>query len=218
MNLNDPSLLCDKCYIDGQWIGSNQTFDVTNPATGDVVGSVPDLGVDETRQAIEAANAAFKEWAATPAKARGKILRNWFDLQIANKEDLAVIMTTEMGKPLAEARGEVEYAASFIEFYAEEAKRVYGETIPSHMPDRRIVVIKQPIGVIGAITPWNFPAAMITRKVGPALAAGCTAVCKPAGATPLTALASSPWANGREYPQGSSTSSPASARRRSAAS
>ncbi len=189
MNLNDPSLLCDKCYINGQWVGGNQTFDVTNPATGDVVGAVPDLGVEETRQAIEAANGAFKEWAATPAKARGKILRTWFDLQIANKEDLAVIMTTEMGKPLAEARGEVEYAASFIEFYAEEAKRVYGETIPSHMPDRRIVVIKQPIGVIGAITPWNFPAAMITRKVGPALAAGCTAVCKPAGATPLTALA-----------------------------
>ena len=189
MNLNDPTLLCDKCYINGQWVGGNQTFDVTNPATGDVVGAVPDLGVEETRQAIEAANEAFKEWAATPAKARGKILRNWFDLQIANKEDLALIMTTEMGKPLAEARGEVEYAASFIEFYAEEAKRVYGETIPSHMSDRRIVVIKQPIGVIGAITPWNFPAAMITRKVGPALAAGCTAVCKPAGATPLTALA-----------------------------
>ncbi len=189
MNLNDPSLLCDKCYINGQWVGGNQTFDVTNPATGDVVGPVPDLGVDETRQAIEAANDAFAAWAATPAKARGKILRNWFDLQIANKEDLALIMTTEMGKPLAEARGEVEYAASFIEFYAEEGKRVYGETIPSHMPDRRIVVIKQPIGVIGAITPWNFPAAMITRKVGPALAAGCTAVCKPAGATPLTALA-----------------------------
>ncbi len=189
MQLSDPSLLCDKCFIDGQWVGSNQTFDVTNPANGEVVAAVPDLGVEETRQAIEAANAAFGEWSALTAKARSKILRTWFDLQIENKEDLAVIMTTEMGKPLAEARGEVEYAASFIEFYAEEAKRVTGETIPTHKTDSRIVVIKQPVGVVAAITPWNFPAAMITRKVGPALAAGCTVVCKPAGATPLTALA-----------------------------
>ena len=189
MQLSDPSLLCDKCFIDGQWVGSNQTFDVTNPANGDVVATVPDLGVEETRQAIEAANTAFGEWSALTAKARSKILRKWFDLQIENKEDLAVIMTTEMGKPLAEARGEVEYAASFIEFYAEEAKRVTGETIPTHKTDSRIVVIKQPVGVVAAITPWNFPAAMITRKVGPALAAGCTVVCKPAGATPLTALA-----------------------------
>lgn len=189
MKLNDPTLLRDSCYIDGKWIGGNNTFDVTNPATGELVGKVPDLGVEETRAAIEAANAAFGEWSARTAKERSRILRKWFDLQIENKDDLATIMTTEMGKPLAEARGEVEYAASFIEFYAEEAKRIYGETIPSHMPDRRIVVVKQPIGVVGAITPWNFPAAMITRKVGPALAAGCTAVCKPAGATPLTALA-----------------------------
>ena len=189
MHLNDPSLLCDKCYIDGKWVGGNQTFDVTNPANGDVVGVVPDLGVEETRQAIEAAHAAFPQWSGLTAKERSKALRKWFDLQIENKEDLATIMTTEMGKPLAEARGEVEYAASFIEFYAEEAKRVTGETIPAHKPDGRIVVVKQPIGVIGAITPWNFPAAMITRKIGPALAAGCTAVCKPAGATPLTALA-----------------------------
>lgn len=189
MNLNDPTLLRDSCYIDGKWIGGNNTFDVTNPATGELVGKVPDLGVEETRAAIEAANKAFGEWSARTAKERSRILRKWFDLQIENKDDLATIMTTEMGKPLAEAKGEVEYAASFIEFYAEEAKRIYGETIPSHMSDRRIVVVKQPIGVVGAITPWNFPAAMITRKVGPALAAGCTAVCKPAGATPLTALA-----------------------------
>jgi succinate-semialdehyde dehydrogenase/glutarate-semialdehyde dehydrogenase len=189
MKLSDPSLLRDKCYINGKWVGGNKTFDVTNPATGEVIGTVPDLGVEETRQAIEDAYAAFKLWSKLTAKARSKIMRAWFDLQIANKEDLALIMTTEMGKPLAESRGEVEYAASFVEFYAEEAKRVCGETIPTHNSAARIVVVKQPVGVVGAITPWNFPAAMITRKVSPALAAGCTVVAKPAGETPLTALA-----------------------------
>ena len=189
MQPSDPSLLRDKCFIDGRWVGGNRTFDVISPAGGEAVAAVPDLGAGETGQAIEAANAAFGAWSALTAKARSRVLRGWFDLQIENREDLAVIMTTEMDKPLAEARGEIDYAASFIEFYAEEAKRVTGETIPAHKAGSRIVVIKQPVGVVAAITPWNFPAAMITRKAGPALAAGCTVVCKPAGATPLTALA-----------------------------
>jgi succinate-semialdehyde dehydrogenase/glutarate-semialdehyde dehydrogenase len=188
MKLNDPTLLVERCYVGGAWIGEPSVA-VDNPATGEVVARVPRLGAAETTDAIEKAEKAFKSWSGKTAKERAGVLRRWFDLMLANKEDIALIMTSEQGKPLAEARGEVEYAASFVEFYAEEAKRVYGETIPSHRADARIVVIRQPIGVIAAITPWNFPAAMITRKVAPALAAGCTAVVKPAGETPLTALA-----------------------------
>ncbi|WP_436640396.1 NAD-dependent succinate-semialdehyde dehydrogenase [Microbaculum sp. FT89] len=188
MQLKDPSLLRSQCYVNGEWVGSGVT-PVTNPATGEEITKVPQFGTEETRQAIAHASAAFKPWAARTGKERAKILRRWFDLMIENKDDIALIMTSEQGKPLAEAAGEVEYAASFVEFFAEEAKRIYGDVIPSHRADGRIVVVKQPVGVVAAITPWNFPAAMITRKLGPALAAGCTAVCKPAGETPLTALA-----------------------------
>jgi succinate-semialdehyde dehydrogenase/glutarate-semialdehyde dehydrogenase len=188
MKLNDPTLLVDRCYVGGAWIGE-PVDTVDNPATGETLSRVPRFGEAEAVKAVERAETAFKDWSRKLAKERSVVLRRWFDLIIANKEDLALIMTSEQGKPLAEARGEVDYAASFVEFYAEEAKRVYGETIPSHRADARIVVLRQPIGVIAAITPWNFPAAMITRKVAPALAAGCTAVIKPAPETPLTALA-----------------------------
>ncbi len=188
MKLNDPTLLVERCYVGGAWIGE-PTDPVDNPATGEVLARVPNFGAAETTQAVEQAGEAFKSWSKRTAKERSVIMRRWFELMIANKEDIALIMTSEQGKPLAEARGEVDYAASFIEFYAEEAKRVYGETIPSHRADARIIVARQPIGVIAAITPWNFPAAMITRKVAPAIAAGCTAVIKPAPETPLTALA-----------------------------
>lgn len=181
----------EKAYIDGQWLDadSKATINVTNPATGDLIGTVPKMGVAETRRAIQCANKALPGWRAKTAKERAKILRNWFDLIIKNQEALAQLMTAEQGKPLVESRGEIAYAASFIEWFGEEAKRVYGETIPSHGADKRLVVIKQPIGVCAAITPWNFPAAMITRKVGPALAAGCTIVLKPASQTPFSALA-----------------------------
>lgn len=188
MQLKDPSLLKSQCLIDGKWVGDGMDA-VNNPATGDFIAKVPRFGAAETHLAIEAAQRAFKPWAKRTAKERANIMRKWFDLIIANKEDLAIIMTAEQGKPIAEARGEIDYAASFVEFYAEEAKRIYGETIPSHRADARILVIRQPIGVMCAITPWNFPAAMITRKVSPALAVGCTAVIKPAPETPLTALA-----------------------------
>jgi succinate-semialdehyde dehydrogenase / glutarate-semialdehyde dehydrogenase len=188
LKLKDPSLLVEACLVGGQWIGE-PAQSVGNPATGEIVARVPRFGAAEATRAVEAAEDAFRTWSKKLAKERSQILRRWFDLMIANRDDLALIMTSEQGKPLTEARGEVEYAASFVEFYAEEAKRVYGETIPSHRADARILVLRQPIGVIAAITPWNFPAAMITRKVAPALAAGCTAVVKPAGETPLTALA-----------------------------
>jgi succinate-semialdehyde dehydrogenase/glutarate-semialdehyde dehydrogenase len=188
MKLNDPSLLVEHCYVGGAWAGE-PTSPVKNPATGEVVARVPRFGAAETTEAVEKAEKAFKDWSRKTAKERSAVLRRWYKLMMANKEDIALIMTSEQGKPLAEARGEVEYAAAFVEFYAEEAKRVYGETIPSHRADARIIVIRQPIGVVAAITPWNFPAAMITRKVAPALAAGCTAVVKPASETPLTALA-----------------------------
>lgn len=188
MKLNDPNLLKQQSYIDGKWVGKAET-PVIDPATGSELARVPNLGRDETRQAIEAADVAFRCWSKQTAKERGKIMRRWFELMIENREDLALLMTSEQGKPLSEARGEVDYAASFTEFYAEEAKRVYGETIPSHRADARIVVGRQPIGVVASITPWNFPMAMITRKVSPAIAAGCTVVCKPAPETPLTALA-----------------------------
>lgn len=191
LSLNDPSLLKQLCYLAGQWraADSSQTIAVTNPATGEVLGTIPKMGTVETRHAIEAANAALPAWRAKTAKERAVILRRWFELMMANQEDLAIIMTAEQGKPLAESRGEISYAASFIEWFAEEGKRLYGDTIPSYASDKRIVVIKEPIGVCAAITPWNFPAAMITRKAGPALAAGCTMVVKPATATPYSALA-----------------------------
>ncbi|QOT80163.1 NADP-dependent succinate-semialdehyde dehydrogenase [Cupriavidus basilensis] len=189
LQLQDPSLLRQQCYIDGRWTDAQRHIDVTNPATGERVGQVPLLGADETRQAIEAANRALPAWRARTAKERSALLRKWFELLLANQDDLARIMTAEQGKPFAEARGEIGYAASFIEWFAEEGKRVYGETIPAPVSNQRIVVTKEPVGVCAAITPWNFPAAMITRKAGPALAAGCTMVVKPASQTPLTALA-----------------------------
>ena len=189
LTLKDTSLLKNKCYVAGEWIGGATTIPVTNPVDSSVIGTVPKLGAAETRRAIEAAETAQKPWARKTAKERAIILRKWFALMMDNQEDLARIMTAEQGKPLAESRGEIAYGASFIEFFAEEAKRIYGETIPSPWPNARLVVIKQPIGVVAAITPWNFPNAMITRKAGPALAAGCAFVCKPAGETPLSALA-----------------------------
>ena len=201
LKLNDPSLLKFQCYVNGVWTGDGVDT-VDNPATGEVLGKVPRFGETETIAAVEAADAAFKLWSKKLAKERAAILRKWFDLIMANQEDLAQIMTAEQGKPLFEARGEVAYAASFVEFYAEEAKRVYGETIPTPFPGSRIMVIKQPIGVIGAITPWNFPAAMITRKVSPAIAAGCTAVIKPSPETPLTALALAELAHRAGLPAG----------------
>ncbi|MCV2879939.1 NAD-dependent succinate-semialdehyde dehydrogenase [Sedimentimonas flavescens] len=189
--LKDPSLLATKAYVAGEWIDADDgaTFEVTNPARGDVICSVPDLSRAETARAIEAAQVAMKDWAARTGKERAAIMRKWFELMMANQEDLALILTAEMGKPLPEARGEIAYGASFIEWFGEEAKRIYGETIPGHMRDKRIQVIKQPIGVVGSITPWNFPNAMITRKAGPAIAVGCGFVCRPASETPLSALA-----------------------------
>ena len=188
MQLKTPSIVKDQCLIGGKWTGK-PTLDVVNPATGAVVGRVPDLGQKETRAAIEAANAAFPAWSGLLAKERGAILRRWYELQRDHKEDLAQLMTAEQGKPLAEARAEVDYASSFTEFYAEEAKRIFGEIIPTPKQSGRMLVLKQPIGVVGAITPWNFPLAMVTRKISPALAAGCTVVVKPAPETPLSALA-----------------------------
>jgi succinate-semialdehyde dehydrogenase/glutarate-semialdehyde dehydrogenase len=187
--LSDISLLKDKCYINGKWMGAHDTLDVTNPVDGSLITTVPKFGAMETNEAIAAAEAAMKDWAARPAKERANIMRAWYNLMLENQEDLAQIMTAEQGKPLAEARGEVVYGASFIEFFAEESKRIYGETIPTFKSDARIVVIRQPVGVVAAITPWNFPNAMITRKAGPALAAGCSIVIKPASETPLSALA-----------------------------
>ncbi|NJM82089.1 MAG: NAD-dependent succinate-semialdehyde dehydrogenase [Tabrizicola sp.] len=189
--LKDPGLLSTRAYVAGQWIDADDgsTFAVTNPARGDVICHVPNLGRAETARAIAAAQEAMKDWAARTAKERAVILRKWFDLMIAHQDDLAKILTAEMGKPLAEAKGEIAYGASFIEWFGEEAKRVYGETIPGHQRDKRITVLKQPIGVVGSITPWNFPCAMITRKCGPALAAGCGFVARPAAETPLSALA-----------------------------
>ena len=191
LQLKDMSLFRQQCYIDGRWVDADdrKTLDVYNPAVGQQIGTVPSLGVAETRRAIEAANAAWPAWRAKLAKERAVILRKWFELMMANQEDLAVLMTIEQGKPLTESRGEIAYGASFIEWFAEEGKRIYGDTIPQHQADKRIVVIKQPIGVCAAVTPWNFPNAMITRKAGPALAAGCTMIIKPASYTPYSALA-----------------------------
>lgn len=191
VTLADPTLFRQACYVDGAWIGarSGATLAVDNPATGEIVGTVPKLGAAETREAIEAADRALPAWRKKTARERGTILRTWYDLMLRHQDDLAKLMTVEQGKVLAESRGEVAYAAGFLEWFGEEAKRVYGDTIPGHQADKRIIVIKQPIGVVACITPWNFPLAMITRKAGPALAAGCTVVLKPASQTPYSALA-----------------------------
>ena len=191
LQLKDMSLFRQQCYIDGLWVDADDktTLAVNNPADGLQIGTVPKMGAAETRRAIEAANAAWPAWRAKLAKERATILRKWFDLIVANQDDLAVLMTVEQGKPLNESKGEIAYGASFIEWFAEEGKRIYGDTIPQHQADKRIVVIKQPVGVCAAVTPWNFPNAMITRKAGPALAAGCTMVIKPASYTPYSALA-----------------------------
>ncbi|WP_163848505.1 NAD-dependent succinate-semialdehyde dehydrogenase [Pseudooceanicola aestuarii] len=187
--LDDPTLLAEAAYLAGEWVqGDNGTFDVTNPARGDVIAQVADLSRDQIARAIDAAYKAQKDWAQWTGKERAQVLRRWFDLMMENQDDLGRILTAEQGKPLAEAKGEIAYGASFIEFFAEEAKRVYGETIPGHQRDKRITVIKQPIGVAASITPWNFPNAMITRKAAPALAAGCAFVGRPAKETPLSAL------------------------------
>jgi len=189
--LSDPKLFREQCYIDGRWedADSGKAIEVTNPANGEVLGTVPNMGAAETRRAIEAAEKAWPAWRGLLAKERANILRKWFNLILENQEDLARLMTLEQGKPLTEARGEVVYGASFIEWFAEEAKRIYGDTIPQHQADKRIVVVKQPVGVVAAITPWNFPNAMITRKCAPALAAGCPVVIKPATQTPYSAFA-----------------------------
>ena len=188
VTLSDPALLAERCLIGGEWSGTPVDA-VHNPATGDRIGAVPRFGEGEALAAVRAAGTAFPKWSKLLAKDRSVLLRRWFDLILANSDDLALLLTSEQGKPLAEAKGEIEYAASFVEFYAEEGRRIYGETIPTHRADSRTLVIKQPVGVVAAITPWNFPAAMITRKVAPALAVGCTVVVKPAPETPLTALA-----------------------------
>ncbi len=191
MILKDSSLFRQQAFIDGAWCDADEgaSFAVNNPATGALLGSVPDLGIAETKRAVAAAERALPDWKTRTAKERAQILRRWADLMMANQEDLAQLMTAEQGKPLTEARGEIGYAASFIEWFAEEGRRIYGDVIPSHGADKRILVLKQPIGVTAAITPWNFPAAMITRKAGAALAAGCTMVIKPAELTPYSALA-----------------------------
>ena len=202
--LKDPSLLCSKAFVGGEWVDADDatTFPVTNPSRGDILVEVPDLGVAETRRAIEAARIAQKEWAARTGKERAAVLRKWNDLMIANADDLGAILCAEMGKPLAEAKGEILYGASFIEWFAEEAKRVYGETIPGHQRDKRITVLKQPVGVVASITPWNFPNAMIARKVAPALAVGCAFVARPAAETPLSALAMAVLAERAGVPKG----------------
>jgi len=202
--LKDLSLFRTESYINGEWVkaDSGMVFDVDNPADGSIIASVPDCGAAETRRAIEAANAALPAWRAMTAKQRAAILRRWYDLMLLNADDLALILTTEQGKPLAEAKGEILYGASFIEWFAEEGKRIYGDVIPPHLNDKRLIVVKQPIGVTAAITPWNFPNAMITRKAGPALAAGCTMVIKPAEQTPLSALAMAELAARAGVPKG----------------
>ncbi|MEK6245060.1 MAG: NADP-dependent succinate-semialdehyde dehydrogenase [Pseudomonadota bacterium] len=202
--LKDPTLFREQCYLDGAWTlaDSGKTFAVDNPATGATIGSVPEMGAAETRRAIEAANRSWPAWRAKTAKERAMLLRKWFDLMMANQDDLGLLLTTEQGKPLAEAKGEIAYGASFIEWFAEEGKRIYGDVIPQHQSDKRILVLKQPIGVAAMITPWNFPNAMITRKAGPALAAGCTVVLKPAGATPFSALALAELAERAGIPKG----------------
>jgi succinate-semialdehyde dehydrogenase/glutarate-semialdehyde dehydrogenase len=203
-SMSDSRLLRSEAYIDGNWVtsGAGKTFEVTNPADGAVLTSVADLDISQVRGAIEAANSAWPSWRAKTAKERAALLVRWHDLMLENQEDLALLMTLEQGKPLAEASGEVAYAASFLQWFAEEGKRIYGDVIPAHAPDKRIITFKQPIGVVAAITPWNFPSAMITRKVGPALAAGCPVVVKPASNTPLSALALAELADRAGFPAG----------------
>ncbi len=202
--LADTSLLRSQAYIAGEWVDSNssKTFNVINPANSQTITTVPDLGVEEARSAIDAAYEAQKSWSIKTGKERAAIIQKFYHLMLENADDLAKILTAEMGKPLSEAKGEITYGASFLEFYAEEAKRIYGETIPGHQADKKLLVIKQPIGVVTSITPWNFPNAMITRKLGPALAAGCTFVAKPAGETPLSALAIAVLAERAGLPKG----------------
>ena len=204
MQLNDPTLFRQQAMINGRWrdASSKETLAVTNPANGQQLGNVPKMGAAETHEAIDAAAGALPAWRALTAKERSSILRRWFELMMEHQDDLARLMTLEQGKPLAEAKGEISYAASFIEWFAEEGKRIYGDTIPGHQADKRLLVIKQPIGVTAAITPWNFPSAMITRKAGPALAAGCTMVLKPASQTPFSALALAELANRAGIPEG----------------
>ncbi|MEE3241417.1 MAG: NAD-dependent succinate-semialdehyde dehydrogenase [Pseudomonadota bacterium] len=204
MNINDASLLRDKAYINGQWVSADngETFSVCNPANGEVIAEVAKCRTDETRRAIKAAEKAQAAWRNKSAKERASLLRQWFVLMMANQEDLAQILTAEQGKPLAEARGEIAYGANYIEWFSEEAKRIYGDTIPEPSKDKRLICIKQPVGVVACITPWNFPNAMLTRKIAPALAAGCTVVCKPANATPLSALAFAELADRAGIPAG----------------
>jgi succinate-semialdehyde dehydrogenase / glutarate-semialdehyde dehydrogenase len=204
IKLSDGSLWKERGFVGGQWIAadSGQTTEIRNPASGEVLGTVPDLGAAETRRAIDAAHAALPGWSKKTAAERARLMRKWFDLMLANVEDLAIIMTAEQGKPLAESRGEIAYAASFIEWFAEEGKRLYGDIIPGHQTDKRIMVLRQPVGVVAAITPWNFPAAMITRKAGPALGAGCPIVIKPAPQTPYSALAMAELAQRAGIPDG----------------
>ena len=202
--LRDPSLLKNLCLIDGQWLAADDgsRIDVHNPATGEAVGHVPRMGEGETQRAIAAAERAFTLWKQQTAEARARLLQRWFELMMENQEDLALIMTSEQGKPLAESRGEIAYAASYVQWFAEEARRIYGSTVPAPWADKRIIVTKEPVGVCAAITPWNFPAAMITRKVAPALAAGCTIIVKPAQQTPLSALAMAELAQRAGIPEG----------------
>jgi succinate-semialdehyde dehydrogenase/glutarate-semialdehyde dehydrogenase len=204
MQLSDSKLFRQQCYVNGEWVDadSGETIEVTNPVDNSVIGTIPKMGANETRRAIEGAQEAQKEWRKRTGKERAAILRKWHDLMMENQEDLAILMTTEQGKPLAESRGEIVYASAFIEWFAEEAKRVYGDTIPGHQRDKRIIVLKEPIGVCAAITPWNFPSAMITRKAGPALAAGCSMVVKPATSTPYSALAMAELAERAGVPPG----------------
>ena len=202
--LQDAKLFRQACYIDGAWIdrAAGGSIDVDNPATGEIIGSVPRLGRAETRNAIDAAARAFPAWRKKTAKERAAVMRRWFDLMLANQDDLARLMTIEQGKPITESSGEVLYAAGFLEWFGEEAKRIYGDTIPGHQPDKRIIVIKEPVGVVACITPWNFPLAMITRKAGPAIASGCTVVLKPASQTPFSALALAELAERAGVPKG----------------
>lgn len=203
--LKNPDLLVSAALVGDSWVekaSNGKSFDVLNPSTGEVITSLPDLGVEEARKAIDAAEIAQKDWAQKTGKERSAVLRKFNDLMVANVDDLGAILTAEMGKPLAEAKGEIMYGASFIEWFAEEAKRVYGDVIPGHQPDKRIVVIKQPVGVVASITPWNFPNAMISRKLGPALAVGCAFVAKPAAETPLSALAMAKLAQDAGLPKG----------------
>ena len=204
MKLRDPDLLRTRAFIGGNWVEASDgaTLAVVNPASGESLGTVPNMGVADTRRAIEAAARAFPAWAALTAKERAAILRRWYELLMANQEDLATLMTAEQGKPLSEAKGEIAYGAAFIEWFAEEGKRLYGDVIPPHQADKRLLVLRQPVGVVAAITPWNFPLAMITRKAGPALAAGCTFICKPASQTPYSALAAAALAARAGIPPG----------------